>query len=163
MEFLNALHVILCLLTSCSPRPDAKVTDVNHDVKNDYHSIDNATLSSSTSVVSELPDNAENDISDLWRNKVVNPRLKRQIMQVALGYSPPDVKYENGEPCAFNPDCSSDCCTVFPNNDKSRMRQCSPLALKGQNCSTGQLKGGLYYSFCPCQSGDVCERGICTS
>lgn len=92
MEFLNALHVILCLLTSCSPRPDAKVTDVNHDVKNDYHSIDNATLSSSTSVVSELPDNAENDISDLWRNKVVNPRLKRQIMQVALGYSPPDVK-----------------------------------------------------------------------
>ncbi|RWS17238.1 hypothetical protein B4U79_00817 [Dinothrombium tinctorium] len=72
------------------------------------------------------------------------------ISLIAISAESQETKKSVGSYCTSSDECSSDCCVM---NYTSRERTCQPLATNGQPCSIGQVKGGYYADYCPCEKG----------
>jgi len=77
------------------------------------------------------------------------------MMQHPIDEAPRRENRGLGDICSYSKDCSSGCCLM---DRETRQRSCQAMALEGEMCSLGQVKGDLYVDACPCNSGsDACE------
>ncbi|XP_076329024.1 U-scoloptoxin(18)-Er1a-like isoform X2 [Tachypleus tridentatus] len=66
-----------------------------------------------------------------------------------------DKTWEIGATCRYTNDCKSGCCLY---NRKTEKRTCQKMAIKGERCTSGQIKLNSYVDFCPCAKGNkFCE------
>ncbi|XP_013784887.1 uncharacterized protein LOC106468980 [Limulus polyphemus] len=66
-----------------------------------------------------------------------------------------DQTREIGATCRYSNDCKSGCCLY---SRKTEKRTCQKMALKGESCTSGQIKLNSYVDFCPCEKGNkFCE------
>ncbi|KAL1467932.1 hypothetical protein MTO96_041819 [Rhipicephalus appendiculatus] len=54
---------------------------------------------------------------------------------------------KRGQHCRNSDECEVHLCCIYLNST------CQPKATLGQRCSDDQVKGGCYYQYCPCDSG----------
>jgi len=85
------------------------------------------------------------------------------MMQHPIDEAPRRENRALGDVCSYTKDCGSGCCLM---DRDTRQRSCQPMALFGEKCSLGQVKGDLYVDACPCSAGsDACSfpAGVCSA
>lgn len=73
------------------------------------------------------------------------------MLQHPIDEEPRRIDRALGEMCLYSSDCMSGCCML---DRETKIRSCQPKSIKGEKCTTAQIKADLYVDVCPCESGD---------
>jgi len=87
--------------------------------------------------------NKLNSINDVWNDA--------DMLQHPIDEEPRRMDRALGEMCLYSSDCTSGCCML---DRETKIRSCQPKSIKGEKCTTAQIKADLYVDVCPCESGD---------
>lgn len=87
--------------------------------------------------------NKLNSINDVWSDA--------DMLQHPIDEEPRRMDRALGEMCLYSSDCMSGCCML---DRETKIRSCQQKSIKGEKCTTAQIKGDLYVDVCPCESGD---------
>jgi hypothetical protein len=82
-------------------------------------------------------------INDIWNDV--------DMLQHPIDEEPRRMDRALGEMCLYSSDCISGCCML---DRETKIRSCQPKSIKGEKCTTAQIKADLYVDVCPCESGD---------
>lgn len=82
-------------------------------------------------------------MNDIWNDA--------DMLQHPIDEEPRRMDRALGEMCLYSSDCISGCCML---DRETKIRSCQPKAIKGEKCTTAQIKADLYVDVCPCESGD---------
>lgn len=82
-------------------------------------------------------------INDIWNDA--------DMLQHPIDEEPRRMDRALGEMCLYSSDCMSGCCML---DRETKIRSCQPKAIRGEKCTTAQIKADLYVDVCPCESGD---------
>lgn len=82
-------------------------------------------------------------INDIWNDA--------DMLQHPIDEEPRRMDRALGEMCLYSSDCLSGCCML---DRETKIRSCQPKAIRGEKCTTAQIKADLYVDVCPCESGD---------
>lgn len=155
MDLVSIIQYVFCLLMQCSS---------DGELNNETSMAPTTSQPSSTVVHHVLTTNAsddrlmDNEIGSRYRYRHIRSDTG-PIVQEAMrrpGAELLDRTRADDVPCQFNRDCVSGCCLQNSTLelDEYVTRRCSPLVPRGDPCSIGQLKGGLYAIYCPCSAGN---------
>lgn len=84
-----------------------------------------------------------NSFNEIWNDA--------DMLQHPIDEEPRRMDRTLGEMCLYSSDCISGCCML---DRDTKIRSCQPKAIKGEKCTTAQIKADLYVDVCPCESGD---------
>lgn len=84
-----------------------------------------------------------NSFNDIWNDA--------DMLQHPIDEEPRRSDRSLGEMCLYSSDCISGCCML---DRETKIRSCQPKSIKGEKCTTAQIKADLYVDVCPCESGD---------
>ena len=87
--------------------------------------------------------NKLNSINDIWDDA--------DMLQHPIDEEVRRMDRALGEMCLYSSDCMSGCCML---DRETKIRSCQPKSIKGEKCTTAQIKADLYVDVCPCESGD---------
>lgn len=87
--------------------------------------------------------NKQGSINDIWNDV--------DMLQHPIDEEPRRMDRTLGEMCLYSSDCISGCCML---DRETKIRSCQPKSIKGEKCTTAQIKADLYVDVCPCLSGD---------
>jgi len=73
------------------------------------------------------------------------------MQQHPIDEAPRKGNRQLGEMCSYSTDCGSGCCLL---DRETKIRSCQKKAIRGEKCTSSQVKGDLYVDACPCSSGD---------
>lgn len=82
-------------------------------------------------------------MNDIWNDA--------DMLQHPIDEEPRRMDRALGEMCLYSADCISGCCML---DRETKIRSCQPKAMRGEKCTTAQIKADLYVDVCPCESGD---------
>ncbi|RWS05990.1 hypothetical protein B4U79_12872 [Dinothrombium tinctorium] len=121
-------------------------------------------------IISDLTPTAKSELKNSEPNRINSVHYvedyvdwsKEDLLQHPMDDTPRKKNRGLGHMCSYSEDCSSGCCLL---NRETKIRSCQPRAIKGERCTSYQIKGDLYVDACPCESGpEYCSSpagGVC--